>query len=99
MRSFTITSVKKLNGAKVNYEDGRYISENPSGAARKAFSKAYNFLNIKGPLSLKIEIRETTQGSLHKLYNYRITKKTEKIEVEKNGVIVTYNFTTKVKSI
>ena len=56
-------------------------------------------LNAKGPMSLKIQIRETTQGSAHKTYDYRITRKAEKVEIERDGEVIVYNFTTKIKSI
>jgi hypothetical protein len=98
-RSFTIESIQKTKSGRVNYTGGRFLSETPSGAAKKAFSKAYHSINATGPLSLKIKIRETTQGSIHKIYNYKITKKSEKIEIERNGEMITYNFTTKIKSI
>lgn len=98
-RSFTIESISKTKGGRVNYTGGRFISETPSASAKKAFSKAYHHLNAKGPLSLKIKIRETTQGSAHKTFDYRVTRKAEKVEVERDGEIIVYNFTTKVKSI
>lgn len=98
-RSFTIESIYRNNGGRINYTDGRFLSETPAGAAKKVFSKAYHSINAKGPLSLKIKIRETTQGSLHKIYQYRVTRKAEKVEVERNGELITYNFTTKIKSI
>jgi hypothetical protein len=98
-RSFTIESIQKTKGGRINYTGGRFLSETPIGAARKAFSKAYHSINATGPLSLKVKIRETTQGSMHKTYDYRVTKKSEKVEVERNGTTITYNFTTKVKSI
>jgi hypothetical protein len=66
MRSFTIKSIKKLNGSRVNYTGGRFESETPVASARKAFTKAYHHLKAKGPLSLKITIRETTQNSKKK---------------------------------
>lgn len=98
-RSFTIENIQKQSGGRINYTGGRFISETPSGAAKKAFSKAYHHINATGPLSLKIKIRETTQGSLHKTYDYRITRKAKNVEVERKGQIITYNFTTKIKSI
>lgn len=98
-RSFTIESIQKTKGGRVNYTDGRFISETPAGAAKKAFSKAYHAINAKGPLSLKIKIRETTQGSLHKTYEYRVTRKAEKVEIERGGETIVYNFTTKIKAI
>lgn len=99
MRSFTIESVKKTNGGSVHYTGGRFISEIPSAAAQKAFTKAYHHLRTTGPLTLKISIRETTQGSLHKTYDYRVTKKAAHVEVERDGKIIVYKFTTKIKSI
>lgn len=98
-RSFTIESISRTRGGRVNYTGGRFISETPAGAAKKAFSKAYHSINATGPLSLKIKIRETTQGSLHKIFEYRVTRKAEKMQVERDGEIITYNFTTKIKSI
>lgn len=99
MRSFTIESISKYGAGRVNYTGGRFISETPSAAAKKAFTKAYYHLKAKGPMSLKICVRETTQGSLKKEYTYRVTKKSEHIEIEKGGEIITYNFTTKIKSV
>lgn len=99
MRSFTIDSIEKRGGGRVNYIGGRFISETPSGASRKAFTKAYHHMNSKGAMSLKICVRETTSGSAKKEYYYRVTKKNEKTEIEKNGNIITYNFTTKIKSL
>jgi hypothetical protein len=99
MRSFTIESVKKMNGSRVNYTEGRYMSETASQSAKKAFTKIYHHLDAKGPLSLKITMKETTQNSNKKEYTYRVTKKTDKVEVERDGKIITYNFTTKVKSL
>ena len=99
MRSFTIESIQKYKSGKVNYTGGRFISETPSAAAKKAFTKAYHHLHSKGPLSLKVCVRETTRGSVKKEYTYRVTKKSEKVEVERNGEIIIYNFTTKIKSL
>jgi len=99
MRSFTIESVHKMNGAKVNYKDGRFIADTPSAAAKKAFTKAYHHINKKGPLSLKIKMRETTQGSLHKEYEYRVSRVANKVEVERDGKMIVYHFMTKTKAI
>lgn len=99
MRSFTIENIKKTDGSSVRYTGGRFISEIPSTAAQKAFTKAYHHLNGKGPLSLKVSIRETTRGSKQKTYDYRVTRKAAHIEVERDGQVIVYNFVTKVKSI
>ena len=99
MRSFTIDSIQKYGGSRINYTGGRFISETPSGAAKKAFTKAYHHTRGKGSMSCKVTIHETTSGSVKKEYTYRVTKKSEKIEVERDGEIITYNFTTKIKSL
>jgi hypothetical protein len=98
MRSFTIVSIKN-NDKSVRYTDGRFISDSPAAAAKKAFSKAYHYLNGNGPMSLKITMRETTQDSKKKEYIYRVTRKSEKTQIERDGEIITYNFTTKIKSL
>lgn len=98
-RSFTIEKIQKIQGGTLKYSGGRFISETPSGAAKKAFTKAYHSINATGPLSLKIQIRETTQGSLHKVYKYKVTRKSELNTIERNNEIITYNFITKIKSI
>ena len=99
MRSFTIEAVKRTSGGSVRYTGGRFISETPNGAAKKAFTKAYHHLKATGALSLKIKMRETTQGSLKKEYEYRVTRKAQTTEVERNGEVIVYHFTTKTKSI
>ena len=98
-RSFTIESIKKMQGGTLRYSGGRFISNTPAGAARKAFSKAYHSINATGPLSLKVHIRETTQGSAHKIFKYKVTRKSEVNTVERDNESITYNFITKVKSI
>ena len=97
MRSFTIVSIQDKN-TKMRYIDGRFISNTPHEAAKKMFTKAHNSTNKK-IRSLIVTLRETTQGSLKKEYKYRVTKKAEKIEVERDGEMITYNFTTKIKSM
>lgn len=98
-RSFTIETIKKVQGGTLKYSGGRFLSETPAGAARKAFSKAYHSINAIGPLSLKIHIRETTRGSANKIYKYKVTRKSEVHTVERDNEIIKYNFITKVKSI
>ncbi len=99
-RSFTVESVNKLKGnKKVDYSDGRFLSESPSLAAKKAFTKAYHSLNAKGPLTLKIKIRETTQNSARKSYHYKVSRVPEKSQINRDGQLITYHFKTKVKSI
>ena len=97
-RSFTILSVEKLDGGKINFTGGRYISHTPGASVKKMFSKIIQS-NKKTPRSLKIHLRETTQDSAKKEYSYKVTKETANITVERNGQEITYKHITKVKSI
>lgn len=98
-RSFTIESIHRANGSRVNYKDGRFISKTPAGAARKAFSKAYRATGAKGAMALKVHVRETTRGSAGKTFGYTVSRVAQKREVMRDGVPVTYKFTTKVKAL
>jgi len=95
-RSFTIDSIYK-RGRKIGYKDGRFLSSTPAGAARKAFSHASR--GMKGRVSLEVHMRETTQGSKHKVYSYKISRIHDPITVTINGDDITYKYQTKVKSM
>lgn len=98
MRSFKIDAIKNTSGNKVNFTGGRYISNTPSGAAKKAFS-SYNKLK-KSVKSLKITMKETTQGSAHKTFNYKVSKIKSDMERElPNGDVIKYAYEIKTKSI
>ncbi|NBU33709.1 hypothetical protein EB118_05345 [bacterium] len=98
-RSFTVESVYR-SGTRKSFSGGRYISDTPSGAAKKAFSQAYKSLRDKsGRVSLEINIRETTRGSLGKTFSYRVTRVYDPVEVYRKGELITYDYTTKIKSL
>ncbi len=98
MRSFTTVSAHR--GSKnLNLSGGRYISDTPVAAAKKAFSQIVQTNDFRGKVSLKITIKETTRGSAHKEYTYKVSKVPEITEVDLNGTIVRYTFTTKVKAL
>mgnify|MGYP002478428237 CR=1 FL=1 len=97
MRSFTIQEVRDSTGKKLRYDGGRFISNTPSSAAKKAFS-SYN-KHKDNKRSLNINIKETTQGSSHKNYTYKVKKQKSNAERElPNGQIIKYKYVTKVKS-
>jgi hypothetical protein len=98
-RYFTIESIEQSNGRKVNYTGGRFKSDTPRQSAPKVFSKAYHYLSASGPLTLKIKIREVTQGSLKKSYTYKVSRISQKTTVERDGESITYNFTTRTSAI
>jgi hypothetical protein len=98
-RSFTVESIYR-NGRKSKISGGRYLSDTPSSAARKAFSQAIRKMNVTGRMSLEIHIRETTQGSLHKQYTYRVSKVANTTEADWiNGQNIVFKYTTKIKSL
>lgn len=99
-RTFTIDAVYK-NGRKMRFDGGRYISDTPSSAARKAFSQAYRHVGATGRLSLVIHIHETTRGSLHKTYKYKVSRVHNPTEADWIGGpdSVIFNYTTKVRAL
>ncbi len=97
-RTFTIEAVYK-NGHKIRFDGGRYISDTPSSAARKAFTQAYRHTKTKGKLSLELHIRETTQNSSHKTYKYKVSRLQNPTEASWLGENVVFKYTTKVKAI
>jgi len=94
-RSFTVDSVLTVSGNKLRFKGGRYISEIPSNAARKAFSKITK--NMKGRVVLEIHLRETTQNSLHKIYKYKITRINKPTEVKIGDQTILHKYVTKIK--
>ncbi len=98
MRSFTVDAIYR-SGRKTRVSGGRYMSESPSGAAKKAFSQAYRQMRTKGRLTLEVHVRETTQGSAHKVFKYKVSKVNESTEVELNGETVVFKYQTKSKSM
>lgn len=97
-RSFTVESFYK-SGKKLKSSGGRYISGNPASAARKAFSQYYRSHKKQGRFTLEIHIRETTSGSSHKIYKYKVSKIKQETEVIRNGKTIVYSYITKVKSV
>jgi hypothetical protein len=102
LRSFTIETVTLRGNTRSSprFAGGRFISSTPSSAAKKAFSQIYRELGRPKNLSIVIEIRETTRNSKKKLYKYRVTKKSSAQKlVERDGEIITYEYTTSIKSL
>jgi hypothetical protein len=97
-RSFTIDAIYKA-GKKIRYSGGRYISSTPSSAAKKAFSQYYRTHKIKGKVTLEIHIKETTNGSAHKTYKYKVSKLKQINEVIRNGEKIVYSYITKIKAL
>ena len=98
-RSFTVEHFYTSSGTKLRTRGGRYISSTPASAARKAFSQYYRSHKKSGRFSLEVHIKETTSGSSHKIFKYKVSKVSEKRIVERAGETIVYNYTTKVKAL
>jgi len=86
-------------------QKGRYLSDSPASAAKKAFNehlRKKKSLSKSKKVTKTINIVETTQGSSHKQYSYKVTRvllKKPKVVVLKNGTEIVYKYqTTAVKA-
>lgn len=96
-RSFTVDSVFNVSGKKLPSNGGRYISDIPSYAARKAFSKLSK--DMTGRVVLIVHIRETTQNSQHNIYKYKITRVYKPTQITIGDKTIIYKYITKVKPL
>jgi hypothetical protein len=99
-RSFTVEKIETSSGKKKGSENlgGRFISSTPAGAARKVGSKVCRSSNVKGQCTLYVTIRETTQGSNHKEFTYKVKRILDPVTIERNGVEITYRYRTIAKA-
>ena len=100
-RTFTVDAVTRGCSQKVRFNDtGRYVSDTPIGAAKKAFTQICRKLNkCKGRMTLHYTIRETTEGSAGKLYSYIGRKEFDEKTVIRDGKPITYKYNVKTKSV
>lgn len=103
MRSFTVVKVTDVHGKEKGKKNigGRFISKSADGAARKSATKICRKSKIKSRCTLKVTVKETTQGSEHKEYTYKVTRKLKSTprKVKINGVEVVQKYDTEVKSM
>jgi hypothetical protein len=101
MRSFTIIKIISNDKRIKNKKSfgGRFISDNPSSAAKKAGSSICKHYNIKSAIKFKIAIKETTSGSSHKVFMYKFSRTHNPTTVMRSGIPITYEFETKVESV
>jgi len=74
-RSFTTVSVLKNNTCQTKFSQGRFVSKNPLGAAKKAFAGFCRTKNIKGVCSLTVTVQETTHQSKGKTFTYKLIRR------------------------
>ena len=88
----------------INVSGGRYVSETPSGAAKKAatklFQKAKNSKKYKSLRKITFTVRETTSGSNKTEYNYSAVREKLKEPVRRviNGVTIINEYKINVKA-
>ena len=98
-RSFTVVNVNGKSPKKT----GRYVSSTPSSAVKKAFNEIVRHKKSKSKnksISVKLTVRETTEGSKKKEYSYKVKRvvlKEPRVVVLKNGDEIVYRYDTKVK--
>lgn len=80
-RSFTVVDASKFGGCKTKFKSGKYVSKTPVGAAKKAFSSFCRLKRIRGVCTLFVTVKETTQGSNHKLYTYKLNRHRLKVPI------------------
>ena len=74
LRSFAIVGATRQGACKTKSRRGRYIGRTPAGAVRKAFNQLCRVKRIRGICTLFITIQETTQGSAHKMFTYKLSR-------------------------
>ena len=95
-RSFTIAQVKQGNRMIKKLEGGRFISSNPSSAAKKALTSICKQMKKKTGCNYTITLHE--MGMVKEFtYNCQRKKLKEPNVVMINGQKVTYKYETKVK--
>jgi len=93
-RSFTVVDAARSDGCKTKFtikgSGGRYISKEPEGAARKAFSRLCHRKRIRGQCAMIITVQEMTQGSNGKTWTYKLTREKLATPIELNGRKIEY---------
>jgi hypothetical protein len=89
-RSFTINNAYHVDGCKTKFSHkdytGRFIKISAQRAASSALTELCHAKRIRGQCTIYIEMRETTQGSNHKLYGYKCKRVKYDTPVERAGI-------------
>ena len=89
-RSFTINNAYHVDGCKTKFSHkdytGRFIKISAQRAASSALTELCHAKRIHGQCTIFIEMRETTQGSKHKLYGYKCKRVKYDVPVERAGI-------------
>ena len=106
-RTFKVVSAKqagrKEGGCKTKHDkNGRYVSNDPMSAAKKAFSNLCSRKAIHGECAMYITVEEVSRGSKGKQYTYKLHKHTLKkprVVTLANGNTITFKHETTAKAL
>jgi hypothetical protein len=100
-RSFTVIDVTdpRYRISKSASIGGRFLSNTPAGAAKKAAQKACQFSGVNGPYSFQITIQEKTRGSHGNIYRYSVQRERSNRTVFRAGQEIVFGFEIKVHSL
>jgi hypothetical protein len=72
-RVFDVYGIGDYNGQKIKFKKGRYVTRDPAGSAKKAFSQIIRFNNITSG-SIIVAIQERTRNSNNKIKIYNVER-------------------------
>jgi hypothetical protein len=96
-RVFKVQDPETKMSSSRSFPSGKYTSSSPSGAALKGFNDYCKLNNIKGS-SCKRRISVVDQES-GKSYSYEVIRKKDPRVINIGGKDITFQFSTKAKSI
>lgn len=100
-RSFSVVRLANRNEKDKSKTEGRYIARDVIGAAKKAFNRECRQSKIRGQCTLIIILKETTKGSKHRRYVYKMkrVKLNKSIKIDRNNKSITINYKTNAQRI
>jgi hypothetical protein len=101
-RSFTVVEISKHGGCPTKFNEGRFMSRTPAGAAKKAFNEHCRLKNIRGICALHVTLKETTQGTPDNLFTYKLQRhklKEPLIRFKGSNKQFLIEYKTKIKSV
>ena len=79
------------------HSDSEFISATPSGAARKTFR--HSMKKMKKSQRRRSSVIRVARKGEDKVFSYKVTQVRSPQLVERNGELIHYEYTTKVKSL
>lgn len=100
-RKFAVIGASSVHGIEKGSENlgSVFHGNSPVSAAKKALSRICAKTKVRGRCTLIITIQEITKGSAGKIYSYKIQRILNKTTVIKDGVPITFRYTTRAVSL